>query len=65
MISSSGFEPLSMTSSQTLIWTITAWAFLPASLFMRGIAMWRVADMIVERRKANRAQIAREGLAPA
>ena len=65
MISSSGFEPLSMTSSQTLIWTITAWAFLPASLFMRGIAMGRVADMIVERRKANRAQIAREGLAPA
>jgi hypothetical protein len=54
-----------MTSSQTLIWTITAWAFLPASLFMRGIAMGRVADMIVERRKANRAQIAREGLAPA
>jgi hypothetical protein len=65
MISSSGFEPLSMTSSQTLIWTITAWAFLPASLFMRGIAMARVADMIVERRRANRAQVAREGLAAA
>jgi hypothetical protein len=32
---------------------------------MRGIAMGRVADMIVERRKANRAQIARAGLAPA
>ena len=27
-----------------MIWTITAWAFLPASLFMRGIAMQRVAD---------------------
>jgi len=65
MISSSGFEPLSMTSSQTLIWTITAWAFLPASLFMRGIAMGRVADMIVERRRANRAQVTREGLAAA
>lgn len=65
MISSSGFEPLSMTSSQTLIWTITAWAFLPASLFMRGIAMGRVADMIVERRRANRAQVARDGLAAA
>lgn len=56
MISSSGFEPLTMTSSQTLIWTMTAWAFLPASLFMRGIAMGRVADMIQERRKANRMQ---------
>ena len=56
MVSSSGFEPLTMTSSQTLIWTMTAWAFLPASLFMRGIAMGRVADMIQERRNANRAQ---------
>lgn len=58
MISSSGFEPLTMTSPQTLIWTMTAWAFLPASLFMRGIAMGRVADMIQERRNANRAQAA-------
>jgi hypothetical protein len=65
LISSSGFEPLALTSAQTLIWTITAWAFLPASLFMRGIAMGRVADMIQERRNANRAQGAREGLATA
>jgi hypothetical protein len=65
MISSSGFEPLAMTSSQTLIWTMTAWAFLPASLFMRGIAMGRVADMIQQRRNANRATGARDGLAAA
>ena len=52
-ISSSGFEPLALTSPQTLIWTMTAWAFLPASLFMRGIAMGRIADMIVETRTAN------------
>jgi hypothetical protein len=52
-ISSTGFEPLAMTSPQTLIWTMTAWAFLPASLFMRGIAMGRIADMIVETRAAN------------
>jgi hypothetical protein len=50
-IGSIGFRPLSLTSSQTLIWTMTAWAFLPASLFMRGIAMGRVADMIADRRK--------------
>lgn len=55
MVSSSGFEPLTMTSPQTLIWTMTAWAFLPASLFMRGIAMGRVADMIQEHRIASRA----------
>jgi hypothetical protein len=65
MIASNGFEPLALTSSQTLIWTMTAWAFLPASLFMRGIAMGRVADMIQERRNANRAQSAREALATA
>lgn len=50
-IAAAGFRPLSLTSPQTLIWTITAWAFLPASLFMRGIAMGRVADMIADRRK--------------
>ncbi len=52
-ISSAGFEPLALTSPQTLIWTITAWAFLPASLFMRGIAMGRIADMITQTRAAN------------
>ena len=50
-VASAGFPPLALTSSQTLIWTMTAWAFLPASLFMRGIAMGRVADMIADRRK--------------
>jgi hypothetical protein len=50
---STGFEPLSFTSPQTLIWTMTAWAFLPASLFMRGIAMGRIADMIREKRRLN------------
>ncbi len=52
-IGSSGFEPLTLTSPQTLIWTMSAWAFLPASLFMRGIAMGRVADMIRDKRRAN------------
>ena len=51
-VASTGFEPLTLTSPQTLIWTMTAWAFLPASLFMRGIAMARVAEMIRERRVA-------------
>lgn len=52
-IGSSGFEPLSMTSPQTLIWTMTAWAFLPASLFMRGIAMGKIAGMIRDKRKVS------------
>ncbi|WP_319800873.1 hypothetical protein [Rhodobacter sp. KR11] len=54
-IAKSGFQPLNATSPQTLIWTMTLWAFLPASLFMRGIAMGRVADMIRERREIAQA----------
>ena len=43
--------PLSIvTSHQTLIWSIAAWAFLPASLLMRGVAMSRIADMIRTKR---------------
>ncbi len=45
------FDPVSLSNPQTLIWTMTAWAFLPASLFMRGIAMGRVAQMIEEKRR--------------
>lgn len=52
--------PVSMQDPQTLIWMVTIWAFLPASLLMRGIAMSRVADMIEEKRK--RAYAAAGGL---
>lgn len=45
------FEPVTLTNPQTLIWTVTAWALLPASLFMRGIAIGRIADMIREQRR--------------
>lgn len=44
-------EPALLTSPQTLTWTMTAWTFLPASLFMRGIAMGKIADMIREKRR--------------
>ncbi len=54
-IAGTGFVPMTFASPQTMIWTMTAWAFLPASLFMRGIAMGRVAEMIRERRAAERA----------
>mgnify|MGYP005850540017 FL=1 len=47
---STGFIPVSLDNPQMLIWTMAAWSFLPASLFMRGIAMGRVADMIRETR---------------
>lgn len=44
-------DPISLANPSTLIWTMTAWAFLPASMIMRGIAMGRVADMIEQKRK--------------
>lgn len=59
-LASQGLNPASLTSPQTLIWTMTAWAFLPASLFMRGIAIGRIAEMIREVRKANEIQSARK-----
>lgn len=44
-------DPISLANPQTLIWTMTAWAFLPASMIMRGLALHRVADMIADKRR--------------
>jgi hypothetical protein len=57
-------DPISMDNPQTLIWTMSAWAFLPASMIMRGIAMSRVADLIEEKRMRAyaEAKAEREGL---
>ena len=46
-----GLGTFDLASPQTLTWIISAWAFLPASLFMRGIAMGRIAARIRDRRK--------------
>ncbi len=52
-LSTTGLTSIDLTQPQNLIWTVTAWAFLPASLFMRGIAMGRIAAMIRDMRKAR------------
>lgn len=44
-------DPALLTSPQTLIWSVTLWACLPAVLMMRGIALGRVAGMIGEKRR--------------
>lgn len=49
------FGPVSLDNPHTLIWTVAAWSFLPASLFMRGIAMGRIAGMIKEKRRQTTA----------
>ncbi|MGR1581968.1 hypothetical protein ACSSNL_10935 [Thalassobius sp. S69A] len=51
-------DPISLAHSQTLIWTMTAWALVPASMIMRGIAIGRVADMIEEKRRRAYAEAA-------
>ena len=43
-------SPISVDNPQTLIWMMSAWAFLPASMLMRGIAMERIADLIEQKR---------------
>ena len=55
---SSTFGAVSLENPQTLIWTVAAWAFLPASLFMRGIAMGRIASMIEDKRRKSEAAAA-------
>ena len=60
------FGAVSLENPLTLIWTVAAWAFLPASLFMRGIAMGRIADMITRKREDSAsADNGNEGLLPA
>ena len=58
------FGAVSLDSPQTLIWTVAAWAFLPASLFMRGIAMGRIAVLITEKRKSSTEDEVNAGLLP-
>lgn len=48
--------PLALTDPQTLIWTMSAWVFLPTSLIMRGVALMRIADLIEEKRRRAYAQ---------
>ena len=56
------FDPNSLGSPQTMIWMLAAWAFLPISLFMRGIAMGRVAQMIEDKRRRRYAEFGEEGI---
>lgn len=58
------FGTVSLDSPQTLIWTVAAWAFLPASLFMRGIAMGRIAMLITQKRKLSSKDEGNAGLLP-
>ncbi|KPP92457.1 MAG: integral membrane protein [Roseibaca calidilacus] len=49
-------QPLTFENSLTLVWGVAFWAFIPFSLIMRGIAMYRVTQLI----RAQRRRIAEE-----
>ena len=54
--------PLQLDNTHTLIWMVTAWAFLPASILMRGVALSRVAQMIHLQRKRAYARAAEDDM---
>jgi hypothetical protein len=59
-----GLGALDLRHAPTLVWVIAIWAFLPASLFMRGIAMTRIAGMIRNKRERG-TELATPGYFPA
>jgi hypothetical protein len=48
-----GIPAETLTSPQTLIWSMALWAYMPAALIMRAVAMARIADMIRIKRAAK------------
>lgn len=50
---SSLFGAVTLENPQTMIWMVAAWAFLPASLFMRGMALGRLAAIIAAKRRSS------------
>ncbi|WP_424980334.1 hypothetical protein [Leisingera sp. S232] len=41
-----------LAAPHMLIWVISAWALVPASMIMRGMAMLRIAGLIAQKRRA-------------
>lgn len=50
-LASDWIDPAMYRDPQTVIWVVSAWAFLPASMIMRGVAMTRIAQLIEEKRR--------------
>ncbi len=53
-------DPYLLRNPLTLIWTMTAWSLLPASMIMRGIALGRIAGMIETKRRRTYAEALEE-----
>lgn len=50
------FDASMLALPEIMIWVLCAWAFLPLTLMMRGIALFRVAALIEEKRRRAYAQ---------
>lgn len=46
-----GASPAAFSVPHVMVWWVAAWALVPAGLVMRGIAFWRLSQMIAEQRK--------------
>ena len=44
-------QPLTLETPLSLVWGVALWAFVPVSLVMRGVAMYRVAQLIRAQRR--------------
>lgn len=44
-------DPMILENERMLIWVVSLWAILPASLMIRGLAMNRIAQMILQKRQ--------------
>ncbi|MCG6904827.1 MAG: hypothetical protein LJE68_19310 [Rhodobacter sp.] len=51
--SESLFGQVTLDNPQSMVWIVSAWAFLPASLLMRGLAMGRIAELIERKRRST------------
>lgn len=45
-------DPGMLAAPHMLIWVISAWALVPASMIMRGMAMLRISGLIAQKRRA-------------
>ena len=50
-ITSNIYPPMNLGNPHVLIWLLTGWAFIPASMVIRGIALFRISELIEEKRR--------------
>ncbi len=50
-LSSAVIPPISLSNPHFMIWMVAGWAFLPVSMVIRGIALFRISELIEEKRR--------------